>query len=74
MPETNAANPLPESNSSVTTPNLSLSLVPDPDPESSPRARSEFNRAVEAELTRAAEICAVARKPAVLGRIDHVRP
>ena len=57
MPESNAATPLPNPNAGANSPNLSV--VPDPAPSTA--TRGEYNKEVEAELSKASAICAAAK-------------
>lgn len=70
MPESSAATPLPESNPGGNTPNLNV--VPPPEaaaetPAETPRERGEFNKEVEAELSKANELCTAAQKAEYAG-------
>lgn len=70
MPESSAATPLPESNPGENIP--TLNVVPSPDgaaetPPKVPREQGEFNKEVEAELSKANELCTAAQKAEYAG-------
>lgn len=59
MPETNTATPLPDPNAGAN-PNPNLTVLSSP--EASPTTRSELNRAQEADLTKARDVCVAAQR------------
>ena len=58
MPDSTAATPLPDPNPGANNPNLSVV----PDPTASPVTHGEYNKEIEAELSKAAAICAAAQQ------------